>query len=126
MELGGNKEPLMEQEQNSASSTEPERMTIQYGVDTATVTFAEEKIVDEEQVRGLEEALKQVIEKNQNKQLILDFTNIKLINSVLLNLLIRVHQDVHKMGGQLRLSNLAPNLRRVLDLTNLTNAFDIL
>jgi len=116
----------MEQEQNSVSSVEPEKMTIQYGVDSATVTFAEEKIVDEEQIRKLEEALKQVIEKNKNKQLILDFTNIKLINSVLLNLLIRVRHDVHKMGGQLRLSNLAPNLRRVFDLTHLTKAFDIL
>jgi anti-anti-sigma factor len=113
----------MEQEQTSESSAEP--MTIQYGEDATTVTFTQEMIVDEEQVRKLEEILKQVIEQNKNKQLILDFTNIKLINSVLLNFLIRVRKDVHETGGQLRLSNLAPNLRRVLDLTHLTKAFDI-
>lgn len=113
----------MEQEQTSESSAEP--MTIQYGEDAATVTFTQERIIDEEQVRELHEVLKQVIEQNKNKQLILDFTNVKLINSVLLNFLIRIRNDVQKMGGQLRLSNLAPNLRRVLDLTNLTMAFDI-
>ena len=115
----------MEQEQNSASSAEPVRITVQYGVDTVTVTFTEEKVIDEEQVRELEEALKQVIEKDKNKQLILDFTNIKLINSVLLNVLIRVRKDVEKVGGQVRLSNLEPNLHRVLDLTHLTKAFDV-
>jgi anti-anti-sigma factor len=115
----------MDQEQTSTDSAEPERITIEYGVDAATVTFTEERIVDEEQVRELQEILKQVIEKNKNKTLILDFTNIKLINSVLLNFLIRVRKDVHKVGGALQLSNLDPNLRRVLDLTRLTDAFDI-
>lgn len=116
----------MEQEQPSISSAKPERMMIQYGEDATTVTFTQERIVDEEQVRDLQETLKQVIEQSKNKQLVIDFTNIKLINSVLLNFLIRVRNDVHKMGGQLRLSNLNPNLRRVLDLTRLTEVFDIL
>ncbi|MFC1635786.1 STAS domain-containing protein [Planctomycetota bacterium] len=115
----------MKQEQNSVSSVEPSRITIQYGVGTATVTFSEERIVDEEQVSELQKAIKEVIEENKSKQLILDFTNIKLINSVLLNLLIRVRKEAHKVGGQLRLSNLDPNLHRVLDLTQLTKVFDI-
>jgi stage II sporulation protein AA (anti-sigma F factor antagonist) len=115
----------MEQEQTSASSAKPERISVQYGVDTTTVTFTEEKIIDEEQIQELRKALGQVIEKNRNKQLILDFTNIKLINSILLNLLIRVRKEVEKVGGQIRLSNLEPNLRRILDLTHLTKVFDI-
>jgi anti-sigma B factor antagonist len=119
------KELPMKQEQNSVSSVEPSRITIQYGVDTVTVTFLVERIVDEEQAKELQEALGQVIEKNRNKQLILDFTNIKLINSVLLNLLISVRKEVDKLGGQIRLSNLKPNLHRVLDLTRLTDVFEI-
>ncbi len=60
----------MEQEQTSASTTEPSRIKVEYGMDAAIVTFTEDRIVDEEEVRELQEALRPVIEKNQDKQLI--------------------------------------------------------
>ena len=75
----------MKKDQAPESPAEQKRIAVQYGVDATTVTFTQERIVDEEQVRELEETLKQVIEQSKNKQLILDFTNIKLINSILLN-----------------------------------------
>jgi len=115
----------MKQEQAPVSSIKPLRITIDYGMDVTTVTFTEDRIVDEEQVRELQEVLRPVIEKNQDKQMIFNFANVKLMNSVLLNMLLRVHKQVHKMGGQLQLSNLAPNLRRVLELMQLTDVFNI-
>jgi anti-sigma B factor antagonist len=104
---------------------EQSRIIVQSGVDATIVTFNEERIVDEEQIRELQESFGPIIEKNQDKELILDFANVKFMTSALLGLLVRVHKKVCELGGQLRLSNLNPNLRKVFEITQLTKVFEI-
>ena len=107
----------MEQEQS--------RIKIEYGMDVTFVTFYDERIVDEEQIRELQESFRAVIEKNQDKELILNFVNVKFMTSALLGLLVRVHKNVCEFGGRLRLSNLDSNLRKVFEITQLTKVFEI-
>ena len=101
------------------------RIEVEYGLDVTFVTFTEEKILEEEQIRELREALEAVIEKNENKKLILNFVNVKFMTSAVLGLLVRVHKKVVELGGKLQLSNLNSNLRRVFEITQLTKVFDI-
>ena len=110
-------EKLMEQEQP--------KILIESGMDVTIVTFAEERIVDEEQIRELRESFEPIIAKNQDKELILNFVNVKFMTSALLGLLVRVHKKVCELGGRLRLSNLDPNLRKVFEITQLTKIFEI-
>ncbi|MHC4324686.1 MAG: hypothetical protein ACYSUX_10475 [Planctomycetota bacterium] len=63
------KEMLMEQEQS--------RIIVESGMDVTIVTFTEERIVDEEQIRELQVSFEPIIEKNQDKELILNFINVK-------------------------------------------------
>ena len=104
---------------------EQEKILIESGMDVTIVTFSEERIVDEEQIRELQESFKSIIEKNQDKELILNFANVKFMTSALLGLLVRVHKKVCELGGRLRLSNLDPNLRKVFEITQLTKIFEI-
>jgi len=104
---------------------EPSKIKVEYGTDVTIVTLADERIVDEEQIRELRESLEPVIEKNENKRLILNFVNVKFMTSALLGLLVRIHKKVRELNGRLQLSNLDPNLHKIFEITQLTKVFDI-
>ena len=101
------------------------RIIVESGMDVTIVTFTEERIVDEEQIRELQKSFVPIIEKNQDKELILNFINVKFMTSALLGLLVRIHKKICELGGRLRLSNLDPNLRKVFEITQLTKIFKI-
>lgn len=111
------KETLMESEQP--------RLKIEYGMDVTIVTFTEERILAEEQINELQESFKEVVEKNKDKKLIVNFANVKFMTSALLGLLVRVHKRVCELDGKLQLSNLNSNLLRIFEITQLTKIFDI-
>jgi anti-sigma B factor antagonist len=101
------------------------RIIVESGMDITIVTFTDERIVDEEQIRELQKSFGPIIEKNQDKELILNFINVKFMTSALLGLLVRIHKKICELGGRLRLSNLDPNLRKVFEITQLTKVFEI-
>ena len=104
---------------------EPSKIIVEYGQDITFVTFVEERIVDEEQIRELQEALEPIIKKNEDGKLILNFANVNFMTSALLGLLVRIHKKVCESGGRLQLSNLDSNLYRIFEITQLTKVFDI-
>ena len=104
---------------------EPSKIIVEYGQNVTFVTFVDERIVDEEQIRELQEALEPIIKKNEDGKLILNFANVNFMTSALLGLLVRIHKNVCELGGRLQLSNLDSNLRRIFEITQLTKVFDI-
>jgi anti-anti-sigma factor len=104
---------------------EQTRMKVEYGSEFTIVTFNDENILNEEQIRKLQESLGPVIEKNKDNQMVMNFANVRFMTSAMLGLLIRVHKRVTEHGGQLRLCNLEPSLRKVFEITQLTKIFDI-
>ena len=107
----------MEQEQSL--------IEVEYGINVTFVTFMAERIVDEQQIRDLQESLLKVVEENEDKKLILNFSNVQFMTSALLGLLVRIHKKVREAGGRLQLSNLDPNIYKVFEITQLTKVFDI-
>ena len=101
------------------------KIIAEYGQGVTFVTFVDERIVDEEQIRELKESLEPIIEKNEGGKLILNFSNVNFMTSALLGLLVRVHKKVCELGGRMQLSNLDSNLRRIFEITQLTKVFDI-
>ena len=104
---------------------EPSKIIVEYGQNVTFVTFVDERIVDEEQIRKLQEALEPIIKKNEDGKLILNFANVNFMTSALLGLLVRIHKNVCESGGRLQLSNLDSNLHRIFEITQLTKVFDI-
>lgn len=104
---------------------EQSRIKAEYGLDVTFVTFTEERILEDKQLRELQKAFEAVIEKNDNKKLILDFINVKFLTSAFLGLLIRIHKKVRELDGQIQLCNVDPNIRRVFEITQLTKILDI-
>ena len=105
--------------------TKQSRIKVEYGMDVTLVTFNDERIVDENQIRELHESFEPVVKENLNKKLVLNFINVKFMTSALLGLLVRIHKRVSEQGGRIQLCNLDVNLRRVFEITKLTKIFDI-
>jgi anti-sigma B factor antagonist len=106
---------------------EPEqaRIKVEYGINTTFVTFLDKRILDDRQIRQLHESLEPVIEKNEDGEMVMNFANVGFMSSAVLGLLVRVHKRVTERGGRIRLANLDPSLRKVFEITRLTQIFEI-
>ena len=101
------------------------RIKVEHGLNTTFVTFVDERILDDQQIKELQESLEPVIERNDDGEMVLNFANVTFMSSAVLGLLVRVHKRVRERGGQLKLRNLDPSLRKVFEITQLTKVFDI-
>ena len=104
---------------------EQSKITAEYGIDMTFVTFEDEKILEEAQIRELQKELEPVVDKNKENQLVLNFANVRFMTSAMLGLLVRIHKRVSERGGKLELRNLDNNLQKLFEITQLTKIFDI-
>jgi len=102
-----------------------EKIRVEHGTDVTIVTFEEQNILEDQQIRKLERALLPVIRDNQNKRLVLNFVKVKFMSSAFLGLLVKVHKRVIEAGGSLQLFNLDPKIQKVFEITQLVKVFDI-
>ena len=102
-----------------------EKINVENGTDVTIVTFEEENILEDQQIRKLERALLPVIRDNQQKRLVLNFVKVKFMSSAFLGLLVKVHKRVIEAGGHLQLFNLDPKIQKVFEITQLVKIFDI-
>ena len=102
-----------------------ERINVENGTDVTIVTFEEENILEDQQIRKLERSLLPVIRDNQQKRLVLNFAKVKFMSSAFLGLLVKVHKRVIEAGGTLQLFNLDPKIQKVFEITQLVKVFDI-
>ena len=102
-----------------------EKITVENGEDAVVVTFEERTILEDQQIRKLDRALMPIIGTNPDKRLVLNFAKVKFVSSSLLGLLVKVHKRVIEAGGHLQLCNIDGKVRRVFEITQLVDVFDI-
>jgi len=101
------------------------RVKVEYGTEVSIVTFDDENILEEPQIKKLEQVLMPIIKENQDRKLVLNFENVRFMSSAFLGLLVKVHKRVIEMDGHLQLFNLDPKIQKVFEITQLTKIFDI-
>ncbi len=104
---------------------EESMIKVERGIDTTFVTLNAEEILEEQQIKELNDSIMPVIEKNKDGKLILNFCNVQFMSSSLLGLLVKVHKRVCEQGGHLQLINIDPDIYKVFQITHLTKVFDI-
>jgi len=102
-----------------------DKINVENGTDVTIVTFDEENILEDQQIRKLERALMPVIRDNQQKRLVLNFAKVKFMSSAFLGLLVKIHKRVVEADGRLQLYNLDPKIQKVFEITQLVKVFDI-
>ena len=101
------------------------KITVEYSENATIVTLAEERILEEEEIRALQEAIISIIDESGRLNLILDFRNVRFLASAVLGLLIRISKRIYESDGQLKLCNIDRKIHEVFKITRLTKIFDI-
>ena len=101
------------------------RISVEYSGDATIITFTDEKILEEKDIKVLQESIMSVIEQAKRVNLILDFGNVRFLSSAVLGLLIRVSKRIYERDGSLRLCNINPKIYEIFKITRLTKTFDI-
>jgi len=101
------------------------RISVEYAENATIVSFVDEKILEEMDIRALQETIMSVIEQGERVNLILDFGNVRFLSSAVLGLLIRISKRVYEQDGQLKLCSINPKIYEVFKITRLTKTFDI-
>jgi anti-sigma B factor antagonist len=93
--------------------------------EVAMVQFLDRKIMDHAAIQELGDELLALVEKDQRKNLLLNFTGVEFLSSAALNKLIILNKRIKTLGGKLQLSNLRPEIFDVFAVTRLTQLFSI-
>ncbi len=99
---------------------------VEYAGNATIVKFTDEKILDEKDIKALQESIMPIIESASGRiNLILDFGNVRFLSSAVLGLLIRISKRIYENDGQLRLCSINPKIYEIFKITRLTKTFDI-
>jgi anti-sigma B factor antagonist len=93
--------------------------------EVALVRFLDRKIIDAANIQELGDELFALVEKDQKKNLLLNFANVEFLSSAALNKLIILDKKVKSAAGKMRLCNLRPEIFEVFAITRLNTVFDI-
>ena len=94
--------------------------------DVRVVEFTNSKILDEANIAAIQETLNALIDEEQFPKLLLDFSTVDHLSSAALGMLINANNRIKQKNGQLRLSNIKPQIYEVFVITKLNKLFKIL
>lgn len=91
----------------------------------AVVTFSDTEILDSLLVQEIQDELLRLIDELGRNRLILDFSDVRMLSSSMLGVLIRVHHRIVAARGKLVLCRIADSILEVFRITNLDKVFEI-
>ena len=89
------------------------------------IEFLDRNILDEANIAQIGSQISAIIEAEHDPRILIDFTHVEHLSSAALATLIRVNNEVHAKSGQLRLSNIDPQIYEVFVITRLNKHFQI-
>ncbi|MBN2455838.1 MAG: STAS domain-containing protein [Sedimentisphaerales bacterium] len=101
------------------------RISVRYTQGATIVAFTDEKILEESDIRALQESLVSVIAQAEPMNIILDFQSVRFLSSAVLGLLIRISKRIYERKGRLKLCNIDAKIYEIFKITRLTQVFDI-
>lgn len=94
--------------------------------DIRVIEFTSTKILDEANIADIGSTLNTVIDEMEKPKLLLDFANVDHLSSAALGMLINANNRIKQRNGQLRLTNIKPQIFEVFVITKLNKLFRIL
>jgi anti-sigma B factor antagonist len=93
--------------------------------DVTVVRFVDRKILDPANIQELGDELFGLVEEDNRKSLLLNFSRVEFLSSAALNKLIMLDRKVKAHKGRLKLCDLRPEIQEVFMITKLNQLFDI-
>ena len=104
---------------------EPALLKVTRQGETVQVEFTTRKILDEANIAEIGEQLSALVEKEERPKVIISFAAVDHLSSAALGTLIIINNKVKQKSGQLRLSNINPQIYEVFAITKLNKLFRI-
>jgi anti-sigma B factor antagonist len=101
-------------------------VSVVHSKDIRVVEFTSAKILDEANIAEIGATLNSMIDEETNPKLLLDFSNVDHLSSAALGMLINANNRIKQRNGQLRLTNIKPQIYEVFVITKLNKLFRIL
>lgn len=103
----------------------PSPVSVTQQKDINIVLFTNNRILDEANIADIGSTLKGLIEARVNPKLLLDFATVDHLSSAALGMLINANNNLKQRNGQLRLTNIKPQIYEVFMITKLNKLFRI-
>lgn len=101
------------------------RLDINEVGEVSVVRFRDRKIIDDMNIQELGQELFRLIESDNRRRLLLNFSSVDFLSSAALGKLITLDKKVKAHGGAMKLSNIRPEIYEVFAITKLNRLFDI-
>ena len=101
------------------------RIEISESASVSVIRFKDQKIIDPQAIQELGQELFDLIERDERKKLVLNFSNVEFLSSAALGKLITFEKKSKKQGAELILTNISPEIFQVFAITNLDKLFQI-
>ena len=99
------------------------RLHVRTVKDVTQVTFEDSRLLEALQIDELANTLYELVDVDQRKRLLLDFSHVTTLSSSMLGTLLSLKKRVDDIGGRLVLCGLCRDVRRVFELTALHQVF---
>jgi len=106
-------------------ASQESRLVIDQVDEVTTVSFMDRNILEETSIQQIGDEIGSLILSSSNPKILLNFENVEHLSSAALGTLITINNNVKKQGGQLRLSNIDPQIYEVFVITKLNKLFVI-
>ncbi len=101
------------------------RLIIQHFADVTVVTFQDMALLQEQVIDEAAVALYELVDRKNKRKLVLDFSNIRMLASHMLSVLINLNKKSKAIKGDLVLCGLRDELKAVFTVTNLDKSFSL-
>lgn len=101
------------------------RIDVTKVADVSVVRFQDKKILDEAGILELGAELFALVEVENRKKILLDFTGVEFLSSAALGKLITLDRKVKSHKGKMKMSSIRPEILDVFQITKLDKVFDI-
>ncbi|MFK7768838.1 MAG: STAS domain-containing protein [Mariniblastus sp.] len=93
--------------------------------DVSVVKFKDPKVMDPARIETMGQELLSLVKGEESENVLINFENVSFFSSAAINKLIVLEKRIRAQGGQIRLSNLRPEVRDLFSYTNLDSMFQI-
>ena len=102
-----------------------QRLEVSESGGVSVVRFVDRRILDASNIEELGDELFALVEADNIKKLLLNFTGVEFLSSAALNKLIILDKKVKSSGGKLALCDLRQEIKEVFAITRLDQLFSI-
>ena len=105
--------------------SEDSRLRVRDKNGVTQIEFIDRNILDEANIQQIGEEIKTIIEAQPQPRLLINFQDVDHLSSAALGTLITINNRIRALKGQLRLSNIDPQIYQVFQITKLNKLFEI-